>query len=46
VGALVTTPHSFAFVAECFGTVASVTSQSYEPLDDFTNAAEVTRLAP
>jgi hypothetical protein len=46
VGALVTTLHTYIFVTECFGTVASITSQNYEPMDEFTTAAEVTRLAP
>jgi hypothetical protein len=46
VGAVVTTLHTFAFVTECFGTVATVTSQNYEPMGEFTNAAEVARLTP
>jgi hypothetical protein len=35
-----------AFVAECFGTVATVTSNDGEPNALFTSAAEVQRLAP
>jgi hypothetical protein len=46
VGAVVSIIRSDAFVAECFGTVATVTSQTDEPNDEFTNAAEVRRLAP
>ena len=37
---------TFAWVAECFGTVATVTSQANETGSEFTNAAEVKRLAP
>ena len=46
VGATVTIVRSFAFVAECAGPVATVTSQADEPNVEFTNAAEVRRLAP
>lgn len=46
VGVAVTITRSHAFVTECFGTVASVTSQIGELSDDFTNAAEVRRLTP
>jgi hypothetical protein len=35
-----------AFVAECFGTVATVTSNESEPNALFTNASEIQRLAP
>ncbi len=45
VGMLVTTSRSFAFVAECFGTVALVHSEDYESEVEFTRAAEVRRLA-
>jgi len=37
---------SFAFVSECLGTVATVTSTSFETDAEFTMAAEVRRLAP
>lgn len=37
---------TFAFVAECFGTVATVTSRSFETDSEFTVAAELRRLAP
>ena len=37
---------SFAFVGECFGTVATITSTSFETQMDFTRASEVRRLAP
>lgn len=46
VGALVTTRRSFAFVAECYATVATIVSQDYEAGSEFTAAAEVRRLAP
>ncbi len=46
VGLLVTTIRTHLFVAECFGTVASIVSQDGERSVDFTNAAEVRRLAP
>lgn len=45
-GLLVTTTRSFLFVAECFGTVATVTSTSNEAAEEFTTAAEVRRLSP
>jgi len=37
---------SFSFAAECFGTVASVTSQNDEPNVEFSNVAELRRLSP
>ena len=37
---------SFAWVAECFGSVATVTSQDFETSAEFTDPAEVRRLAP
>jgi hypothetical protein len=43
---IVTVIRSFSWVAECFGSVASVTSQDDETTVDFTNAAEVQRLTP
>lgn len=46
LGVSVTVTRTFAFVTECFGTVASVTSQPNELSDEFTNAAEVRRIAP
>lgn len=46
VGAAVTTRRSFAFVAECYGTVATIASQDYESGSEFTDAAELWRLAP
>ncbi|MBX3231315.1 MAG: hypothetical protein KIT84_10260 [Labilithrix sp.] len=36
----------FAFVTECYGNVAAVTSELNEPNVEFTNAAEVRRIAP
>lgn len=46
VGGLITTRRSFAFLAECYSTVATVVSQDYEAGAEFTDAAEVRRLAP
>ena len=46
VGLLATRVRSFLFVAECFGTVATVTSKDNEADVEFTAAAEVRRLAP
>jgi hypothetical protein len=37
---------SFAWVAECFGSIATVTSQDFETSAEFTDPAEVRRLAP
>ena len=46
IGLYTTTTTAYAFVAECFGTVATVTSRANESADEFTTAAEVRRLAP
>lgn len=46
VGALPTRVRSFAFVSECFGTVATISSRDNETEVEFTRAAEVSRLAP
>ncbi|NUP11248.1 MAG: hypothetical protein HOW73_34820 [Polyangiaceae bacterium] len=46
VGALVTTQKTFAFVTECFGTIATMNSQSGETDDEFSDLAEVRRLTP
>ena len=46
VGVVPTVTRTFAFVAECFGTVATITSQSNETTVEFTSAAEVSRLSP
>jgi hypothetical protein len=40
------TKRSFAWIAECFGSVATVSSQDYEPGSEFSDPAEVRRLAP
>lgn len=45
VGALVTTTRSFAWVSECYGTVATATSDSGEPNAEFTHAAEIRRIS-
>lgn len=46
IGAAVTTRRSFAFVSECYGTVATIASQDYESGSEFTDAAELWRLQP
>ena len=46
IGVVVTITRSDAFVAECFGPIASIVSTTDETNDEFTNAAEVRRLAP
>lgn len=45
-GFLVTTVRTFAFVTECYGTVATVTSKDNESEAEFTRAAELRRIAP
>lgn len=42
----VLTKRSFAWLAECFGSVATVQSQDYESSSEFSDDAEVRRLAP
>jgi hypothetical protein len=44
--ATLTTQRTFAWVAECFGSVATVTSQAFETADEFDNPSEVRRLTP
>ncbi len=44
--ATIDTRRSFAFVGECFGTVATITSDSFETDSEFTRASELRRLAP
>lgn len=46
VGLLVTKVVSFAFVSECFGTVATLTGQDGDDGAELTELAEVRRLAP
>jgi hypothetical protein len=46
VGAAITITRTYAFVTECFGTVASVTSNPNELSEEFTTAAELRRIAP
>lgn len=46
VGAVITTRRTFGFAAECYGTIATMTSQDYETGSEFTDAAEVWRLIP
>jgi len=46
VGLLTTTVRSFAFVTECYGTVATVTSKDNEANVEFTRAKELRRIAP
>ena len=40
------TKRTFTWVAECFGPVATASSQDFETDDEFTDIAEVRRLAP
>ena len=46
VGFLTTDIRTYLYVAECFGTVASIVSQDDEPDVEFDTASEVRRLAP
>jgi hypothetical protein len=46
VGVLTTKIRTFAYVTECYGTVATVTSGDNEATVDFTQAAELKRIAP
>jgi len=46
VGFAVTTVRTFAFVTECYGTVATVTSDDNEGDVEFTHALEIRRIAP
>jgi hypothetical protein len=46
VGTVPVNLRSFSFLSECYGTVATITSDEYESEVDFTHAAEVRRLAP
>ncbi len=44
--ATLSTSRTFAWVAECFGTVATATSQEFESASEFDDPAEVRRLVP
>jgi hypothetical protein len=46
VGLLVTKLRTFAFVTECYGTIATVTSTENESDVEFTRAAEIRRISP
>ncbi len=46
VGVVTTVTRSFAFVTECYGTIATVSSKPNELQEEFTTAAELRRLAP
>ncbi|MDB4998706.1 MAG: hypothetical protein JWM74_6138, partial [Myxococcaceae bacterium] len=46
VGGFATTVRTYAFVAECAGTVARVISNDNESQEEFTTASEVQRTAP
>jgi hypothetical protein len=46
VGGITSTTRTFSFITDCFGTVASVVSNTDELTTDFTTAAVVSRLAP
>ncbi len=43
---IVTTTRTFTFTSECFGTIASITSESNETKEEFTKASEIRRLSP
>jgi hypothetical protein len=43
---ILATTRTFAWMAECFGAVANVTSQDFESASEFDDPAEVRRLAP
>lgn len=45
-GTTILTKRSFAWIAECFGSIATVQSQDNETSAEFTDPAEVRRLAP
>ncbi|HEY5936085.1 MAG TPA: hypothetical protein VIU61_15655 [Kofleriaceae bacterium] len=45
-GATLSSRRSFTWVAECFGSIATVSSQDFETSAEFTDPAEVRRLAP
>ena len=46
LGALVTTTRTYSFATECFGTVATVVSQTNELDAEFTDVSELRRLTP
>ena len=46
VGFVTTVVRTYAFVTECYGTIATITSSSNETNAEFTHAAEIRRLAP
>lgn len=46
VGAVITTRRTFAFMSECYSQVGMIASQDYEDGAEFSDAAEVRRLAP
>lgn len=46
VGLSSTITRSYAFVTECYGTIATITSKPNELQEEFTTAAELRRLAP
>ena len=46
VGFIPTVTRSYLFVTECFGTVATINSNSGETQSEFSSAAEVRRLSP
>ena len=41
-----TTIRTYAFVTECYGTIATITSSDNETNEEFTHAAEIRRIAP
>jgi hypothetical protein len=45
-GTTILTKRSFAWIAECFGSIATISSQDNETSAEFNDPAEVRRLAP
>lgn len=45
-GGIFTTQKTYAFVSECFGTIATIDSNLNELDDDFTDVSEIKRLTP
>ncbi len=44
--ATTTVVRTYAFVTECYGTIATITSSNNETNEEFTHAAEIRRIAP
>jgi hypothetical protein len=46
LGGVPSTTRTFGFVTDCFGTIATIVSNTDETVTEFTSASEVTRLTP